>query len=54
MIYLQTFAVGMFLGVVFAVLKLPVPAPSTIAGVVGILGVTIGYVVISSVLWQHT
>lgn len=36
-------AVGISMGVIFAVMRLPVPAPATLAGVVGIFGVFIGY-----------
>lgn len=36
-------AVGAAVGMVFAVMRLPVPAPPTLAGVVGILGIFIGY-----------
>jgi len=34
---------GAFAGFVFGKLRLPVPAPPTLAGVLGILGMTIGY-----------
>lgn len=43
---LFAFAVGSIVGLLFAVLGVPVPAPPTIAGVAGILGLTIGYSVI--------
>lgn len=36
-------AVGVSMGVIFAVMRLPIPAPPTLAGVVGVLGVFIGY-----------
>lgn len=35
--------VGMAVGVVFAVMRLPVPAPATLAGVAGIFGLYLGY-----------
>lgn len=35
---------GAIVGFVFAKLKLPVPAPPTIAGILGIIGITLGYV----------
>lgn len=35
--------VGLIAGVVFALAKLPVPAPPTVAGVLGILGITVGW-----------
>jgi XapX domain-containing protein len=37
---------GLLLGVFFALCKLPLPAPSSIAGVFGIAGVTIGYLLV--------
>lgn len=34
---------GALVGVLFAAVKLPVPAPPTLAGVAGILGLFLGY-----------
>jgi XapX domain-containing protein len=34
---------GSICGVVFAILKLPVPAPPMISGLMGILGLWLGY-----------
>jgi XapX domain-containing protein len=34
---------GMIMGGVFTLIKLPIPAPSNIAGVVGIFGIFFGY-----------
>jgi len=52
MIYILSLAAGLILGAIFAFFKLPIPAPSTLAGVVGIAGVTIGYLlVMRSPLW---
>lgn len=34
---------GFILGLVFCRLKLPVPAPPTLAGVMGIVGIFLGY-----------
>lgn len=36
---------GFAMGMVFAFFKLPVPAPPTLAGVMGIVGVFLGFVV---------
>lgn len=44
---LFAFGVGSVVGVIFAVLGVPVPAPPTVAGVAGILGLTIGYAALS-------
>lgn len=37
---------GLILGIVFAFLKLPVPAPNTLAGVAGLVGITVGYLIV--------
>lgn len=34
---------GFILGLAFAKLKLPIPAPPTLAGVMGIIGIFLGY-----------
>jgi XapX domain-containing protein len=34
---------GFFVGFLFAVLKLPIPAPPALAGVTGIVGVYLGF-----------
>lgn len=36
---------GIIVGLVFARLKLPIPAPSNLAGVMGIVGLFLGYVI---------
>jgi len=38
---------GMACGVVFSLLRLPIPAPPVLAGVMGIVGVFAGYVLIN-------
>jgi len=44
----KAFLTGAILGTVFALLKLPIPAPGAIAGVAGILGITLAYLVINT------
>lgn len=34
---------GLIVGFIFAVIKLPIPAPPALAGVVGIVGIYLGY-----------
>ncbi|MGO4889114.1 XapX domain-containing protein [Anaerobacillus sp. MEB173] len=34
---------GLIVGLVFAFLKLPIPAPPVISGIVGIVGIFLGY-----------
>jgi XapX domain-containing protein len=36
---------GFIVGLVFARLKLPIPGPPTLAGVMGIFGILLGYLV---------
>lgn len=47
MIYIYALVAGLILGGAFALLKLPIPAPGNLAGVVGVLGVTLGYMLLS-------
>lgn len=39
---LQTFALGAFIGGIFAAVGLPAPVPPTVAGAMGIAGLFIG------------
>ena len=41
---LGTLVTGLVLGMLFAVVKLPIPAPPTIAGAAGVVGLTIGFI----------
>jgi XapX domain-containing protein len=47
---LISLVVGIAIGIVFAVMRLPVPAPATLAGVIGILGLYIGYKLVNWLL----
>lgn len=38
--------VGLVVGVLFAGLRLPIPAPPTLAGVAGIVGIFVGYLLV--------
>ena len=38
---------GLSCGAVFALLKLPIPAPPTIAGIMGIVGIFVGYFIVN-------
>jgi len=42
---LLTTATGFIMGMIFAWLKLPIPAPPSLAGVMGIVGIFLGYIV---------
>lgn len=41
-IFLATLS-GIFVGIVFSLLKLPIPAPPNLAGLMGIVGIFLGY-----------
>ena len=41
---------GSVCGVVFALMRLPVPAPPVIAGVAGIVGLWAGYAIIANIM----
>ncbi|MDD5146822.1 MAG: XapX domain-containing protein [Candidatus Pacebacteria bacterium] len=40
--------VGILTGGIFAILKLPIPAPTAFEGVLGILGIFVGYLLIKN------
>ncbi|MEO0139227.1 MAG: DUF1427 family protein [candidate division WOR-3 bacterium] len=40
------FLTGFITGAIFSMAKLPIPAPPTLAGVMGIIGIFLGYVVV--------
>lgn len=44
---IATLGVGFLVGLVFAWINAPVPAPPTLTGVLGIAGLTIGYMAVS-------
>ena len=39
----QALAVGILVGVTFGFTRMPVPAPATIAGLMGVIGITAGW-----------
>lgn len=42
-IALLSLVTGIFVGVLFAYVDLPIPAPQNLAGILGIVGIYIGY-----------
>lgn len=44
---LMSLGTGAIVGVVFGLLKLPVPAPNALAGVMGIIGIFLGYMLVT-------
>jgi XapX domain-containing protein len=47
---MQAFILGGIVGGVFAIFRMPVPAPATLAGVLGILGLYAGYQLITRIV----
>jgi XapX domain-containing protein len=47
---IKTSLTGMLVGIVFALFKLPVPAPPVFAGLMGIFGLWLGYSLIVRVI----
>ncbi|WP_255298504.1 XapX domain-containing protein [Brevibacillus dissolubilis] len=48
---IKSFVVGLIVGGIVTFLKLPIPAPPALAGVMGIVGVYLGFVLVSS-FWK--
>lgn len=44
---LASFITGLLLGAIYTILKLPLPAPTAFAGIIGIVGVYAGYVCVT-------
>lgn len=40
----ESFLCGFVLGAAFGALRLPAPAPNVIAGAIGVVGVTLGFI----------
>ncbi len=41
---------GLVVGALFALLKLPIPAPPNLAGVMGIVGIYLGFIIVRSLI----
>lgn len=46
---LKSLLTGIICGIVFSLLNLPIPAPGVLAGILGIIGIFIGYIIIQSI-----
>jgi XapX domain-containing protein len=53
LIELKALVTGVLVGVVFAIVKSPIPAPPTIAGILGIAGISFGFAIASSFKLWH-
>lgn len=49
MINVYTLLTGIIVGAVFSYFKLPIPAPPTLSGILGIIGLFLGYVLINKI-----
>jgi len=47
MIMILSFITGIIVGVVFSLLRMPIPAPNNIEGVLGIVGIFVGMLIIN-------
>ncbi len=47
-ILIKALLTGLLTGIVFAFFKLPIPAPTALAGVLGVVGIYVGYVLVAS------
>lgn len=47
MIAIYSLSVGLVVGAIFSFVKLPIPAPITFSGVLGIVGLWLGYELVS-------
>ena len=45
--YLLSTITGLIVGIIFTLLKLPIPAPWVLSGVLGIVGIYLWYVLVS-------
>ena len=46
-LYIKCIITGLITGAIFGYLKLPIPAPIVVEGILGIIGIFIGYKLIS-------
>ncbi|MUK88600.1 DUF1427 family protein [Ornithinibacillus sp. L9] len=44
---IQSFLAGIVLGAIFSLLNLPIPAPPNLAGITGIVGIFVGFLIIN-------
>lgn len=50
MTYLLPLITGAIVGAVFSAFRLPIPAPHVIEGVLGIIGIFIGYKIVAGIM----
>ena len=47
---LMSLLAGTAMGFAFAIMRLPIPAPPTLAGILGIVGITVGFFLASKLI----
>jgi len=47
MIYIKALGIGILFGITFTYLKLPIPAPNNIPAILGIIGIYLGYFIMT-------
>lgn len=50
MIAIYSLGVGLVVGAIFSFVKLPIPAPISFSGVLGIVGIWLGYELVTKLL----
>lgn len=49
--YILPLITGFVVGLIFVLLKLPIPAPAVLEGVMGIIGIFVGYNILMWIGW---
>jgi XapX domain-containing protein len=47
---IKSLGTGIACGIVFSLLNLPIPAPGVFAGIVGIIGIFLGYILVKWII----
>jgi len=45
-----SFITGLIVGIIFSLLNLSIPAPPTLSGVLGIVGIFVGYILMKALM----
>ena len=47
LLLIKSLLTGLVVGALFTLLRLPIPAPGVLAGVIGIVGIYLGYILVT-------
>ncbi|WP_217586139.1 XapX domain-containing protein [Lentibacillus saliphilus] len=50
----RSLVAGFLLGVIFSLLRLPIPAPPNLPGVMGVVGVFVGFIIVKHFKTKHS